>query len=122
MKRLLIAVAAAALLVPALTAQQAGEWVSLFDGQTIAHWRGFKMTTVPDGWAVVDTGLGIARTFELWESIFTEKLAGQPLTRNWLPDFSTAGAVKTGEAEMTPVAVVLKKTKAAAVFRNIKVR
>lgn len=54
MKRLLIAVAAAALLVPAVTAQQAGEWVSLFDGQTIAHWRGFKMTTVPDGWAVVD--------------------------------------------------------------------
>ena len=48
--------------------------------------------------------------------------AGQPLTRNWLPDFSTAGAVKTGEAEMTPVAVVLKKTKAAGVFRNIKVR
>lgn len=49
-------------------------------------------------------------------------MAGQPLTRNWLPDFSTAGAVKTGEAEMTPVAVVLKKTKAAGVFRNIKVR
>lgn len=34
-----------------------------------------------DGWAVVDTGLGIPTTFELWEKIFTEKLAGQPLTR-----------------------------------------
>ncbi|QXZ10357.1 MBL fold metallo-hydrolase [Comamonas sp. Y33R10-2] len=34
-----------------------------------------------EGWAVVDTGLGIPRTFELWEQIFTEKLAGQPLTR-----------------------------------------
>lgn len=34
-----------------------------------------------DGWAVVDTGLGIPGTFELWERIFTEKLAGQPLTR-----------------------------------------
>ena len=34
-----------------------------------------------DGWAVVDTGLGIPGTFELWEKIFTEKLAGQPLTR-----------------------------------------
>ena len=33
------------------------------------------------GWAVVDTGLGIPSTFELWEKIFTEKLAGQPLTR-----------------------------------------
>ncbi|GAW57626.1 major capsid protein, partial [Nocardioides sp. PD653] len=44
-----------------------------------------------------------------------------PLVRNWLPDFSTAGAVKTGEAEMGPVAVVMKKTKSAGVFRNIKV-
>lgn len=49
-------------------------------------------------------------------------MVGQPLVRNWLPDFSTAGAVKTGEAEMNPVAIVLKKTKAAGVFRNIKVR
>ena len=48
-------------------------------------------------------------------------MAGQPLVRNWMPDFSTAGAVKTGEAELGPVAVVLKKTKAAGVFRNIKV-
>lgn len=44
-----------------------------------------------------------------------------PLVRNWMPDFSTAGAVKTGEAELGPVAVALKRTKAAGVFRNIKV-
>lgn len=43
------------------------------------------------------------------------------LVRNWLPDFTTAGAVKTGEAELGPAAVVLKKTKAAGVLRNIKV-
>ena len=35
------------------SAAQAG-WVSLFDGKTISHWRGFKQTTVPDGWQVVD--------------------------------------------------------------------
>lgn len=28
------------------------QWVSLFDGKTITHWRGFKMTTVPDSWMV----------------------------------------------------------------------
>lgn len=43
------------------------------------------------------------------------------LVKNWLPDFTTAGAVKTGEAELGPVAIVQKKTKAAGVFRNIKV-
>lgn len=46
---------------------------------------------------------------------------GGQLVQTWLPDFSTAGAVKKGEVEMGPVAVALKATKAAAVFRNIKV-
>lgn len=48
-------------------------------------------------------------------------LAGQAPIRTWLPDFSTAGAVKKGEVEMV-AAVVLKATKAAAVFRKIKVQ
>ena len=39
-----------------------------------------------------------------------------------LPDFSSAGAVKKGEVELGPVSVALKATKAAAVFRNLKVR
>lgn len=48
-------------------------------------------------------------------------MAGGPLVRSWDPDFSTAGAVKTGEAELGPAAPVLKRTRAAAVLRNIKV-
>ncbi len=44
------------------------------------------------------------------------------VVRAWLPDFTTAGAVKTGEVELGPVGVALKSTKAAAVWRNIKVR
>lgn len=49
-------------------------------------------------------------------------LAGQesPIT-SILPDFTTSGAVKTGEVEMV-AAVALKATKAAAVLRNIKVK
>lgn len=47
-------------------------------------------------------------------------MASAPLVQTWLPDFSTSGAVKTGEVEMGPVGVALKATKAAAVFRNIK--
>lgn len=39
----------------------------------------------------------------------------------WLPDFTTAGAVKSGEVEMV-AAVALKATKAAGVFRKIKVQ
>lgn len=47
---------------------------------------------------------------------------GGNLVKTWLPDFSSAGAVKKGEVELGPVAVALKATKAAAVFRNVKVR
>jgi hypothetical protein len=43
------------------------------------------------------------------------------LVKTWLPDFSSAGAVKKGEVEMGPVAVALKRTTGAAVLRNIKV-
>jgi hypothetical protein len=45
-------------------------------------------------------------------------LLGQPPVRQWLPDFSTAGAVKSGEVEMV-AAVALKATKSAAVMRDI---
>lgn len=48
-------------------------------------------------------------------------IVGGQLVDTWLPDFTKAGAVKTGEVEMGPVSVALKATKAAAVFRNIKV-
>lgn len=34
-----------------------------------------------EGWAVVDTGLGIPKTQEMWEHIFGTVLAGQPMTR-----------------------------------------
>ena len=48
-------------------------------------------------------------------------MAGQIPARTWMPDFSTAGAVKKGEVEMV-AAVALKATKAAGVFRKIKVQ
>ena len=48
-------------------------------------------------------------------------MAGQSPIKTWLPDFKTAGAVKTGEVEMV-AAVALKATKAAGVMRKIKVQ
>lgn len=47
-------------------------------------------------------------------------LANDQMMNIWLPDFSTAGAVKKGEVEMV-AAVALKATRSAGVFRNIKV-
>lgn len=48
-------------------------------------------------------------------------MAGVAPIQTWLPDFSTSGAVKTGEVEML-AAIALKTSKAAAVFRDIKVK
>ena len=48
-------------------------------------------------------------------------MAGQAPVKIWLPDFSTAGAVKKGEVEMI-AGCALKSTKAAGVLRNIKVQ
>ena len=47
---------------------------------------------------------------------------GGNLISQWAPDFTSAGAVKTGEVELGPIGVALKKTKAAAVARNIQVQ
>ena len=48
-------------------------------------------------------------------------MAGQPPVKIWLPDFTTAGAVKKGEVEMV-AGCALKSTKAAGAFRKIKVQ
>lgn len=48
--------------------------------------------------------------------------AGVPLVQTWMPDWTTAGAVKSGELEIGPVAGVLKNTKACAVLRGVKVK
>lgn len=48
-------------------------------------------------------------------------MAGKAPVKTWLPDFSTAGAVKKGEVEMV-AGCALKSTKAAGAFRKIKVQ
>ncbi len=48
-------------------------------------------------------------------------MAGQPPVKTWLPDFTTAGAVKKGEVEMV-AAIALKASKAAGKMTNIKIR
>ncbi|RSD22003.1 major capsid protein [Amycolatopsis eburnea] len=49
-------------------------------------------------------------------------VANSQLVRTWMPDFEHAGAVKTGEAEMGPVTMVLKNSKTCGVLRNVKIR
>ena len=66
-----------------------------------------------------DGGTGIGDQVGL-DGLHAVSFAGVAPVQTWLPDFSTAGAVKKGEVEMN-AAIVLKATKAAGVFRKIKV-
>lgn len=55
------------------------------------------------------------------DGLHAVSMAGQMPVKTWLPDFTNSGAVKKGEVEMT-AAIALKATKAAGVFRKIKVK
>jgi hypothetical protein len=48
-------------------------------------------------------------------------MAGKAPIETYMPDFTTPGAVKTGEVEMV-AAVALKATKAAGIMRGLKVQ
>jgi len=48
-------------------------------------------------------------------------MAGQPLVKTWLPDYTTEGAVKKGEVEMI-AGVALKTTRSNGVLRGIQVQ
>jgi hypothetical protein len=66
-----------------------------------------------------ETSLYVARL--ALDGFHAVSMASQSPVNTWLPDFKTAGAVKTGEVEMV-AAVALKATKAAGVMRKIKVQ
>lgn len=55
------------------------------------------------------------------DGLHAVSFAGVAPVQTWLPDYSTAGAVKKGEVEMN-AAIALKATRAAGVFRKIKVK
>lgn len=80
---------------------------------------GSNNPVVPIAAATGETSLYAAR-FGL-DGFHAVSMAGVPPVQSWLPDFKTAGAVKTGEVEMV-AAVVLKATKAAGILRRIKVQ
>lgn len=61
-----------------------------------------------------------AVTFGL-DSLHGAAMAGKPLVETWLPNFEEAGAVKSGEVEMGPSAMVIKSTTSCGVLRKVKV-
>jgi len=90
-------------------------------GNTLLYDAGKKAGTNEDIIPVVDGASDLYAVRIGLDGFHGVSTAGGQLVQTWLPDFSRAGAVKTGEVEMGPVSVVLKATKAAAVARNVRV-
>ena len=99
-------------------------------GQTITTYGGIPLVDLGAKPGTNDPVVGIngsgetslyAARFDLMDGFHGVSMNGQPIIRTWLPDFTTAYAVKRGEVEMV-AAVALKATKGAAVFRKIKVQ
>ena len=62
-----------------------------------------------------------AVTFGL-DALHGASVANTPLMTVRRPDYQTAGAVKSGEVEMGPVATVLRNTRSSGVLRAVKVQ
>lgn len=90
------------------------------------------------GWALIDLGdradgtnpiipitSNVSEIFAVslgLDAAHMASVAGAPLLRTWLPDFSQAGAVKLGEVELGPAAFVLRSTRCCGVYRSITVQ
>ena len=104
-----------------------GDWVlvDLGNGQTGANpiIPIYSEDADAAGGGGVITGLTdiYAVTFGL-DALHGASVAGIPLVQTWMPDFAHAGAVKSGEIEMGPTAMVLKNTKSCGVIRKVKVQ
>jgi 3-keto-disaccharide hydrolase len=62
-------------------AERAAGWRLLFDGRTTDGWRGFKQTTMPAGWQVVDGAL--TRAAEGGDIVTTQKFRNFELSLEW---------------------------------------
>ena len=59
-----------------------GGWVDLFDGKTTTGWRGYKKTTMPEGWKVVDGAL--TRVGQAGDLITREVFGDFELELEWM--------------------------------------
>lgn len=126
-----------------------GNTTSITRLQSLARWAGVynlrsdelgRKIQDYNGWLLIDIGnladdsgpiipIGVSGSGETdlyavtfgMDGLHGASMAGVPLIQTWLPDFTRSGAVKLGEVEMGPAALVLKNTKAAGVYRKVRV-
>lgn len=115
-----------------VTGSAGGPWTATFDGTAYfavaLGTNSLTGGTTPSVTSVEQTTAATTGLTDLYayrvglDGFHGVSTIGGQIVQTWMPDFSSAGAVKKGEVELGPIGVALKKTKAAAVWRNIKVQ
>lgn len=62
-------------------AERTGGWRLLFDGRTTEGWRGYRKSTAPDGWKVIDGTL--TRVAEAGDIVSRQEFANFELALEW---------------------------------------
>lgn len=104
-----------------------GDWVLIDIGDTVDGSGPIIPieTRDPDG---AGSGVDVTGLTDLYavsfgmDSFHGASVASRQLIKTYMPPMQLPGAVKTGECEMGPVAMVLKNSKTCGVLRNIKVK
>lgn len=93
-RALVVMVAGVLACAPVSVAQPSMEWVSLFDGQAISHWRGFRMTGVPEGWRVEEGAITWTGQGAPADLVSREQYADFELEFDWrLPPGGNSGVM-----------------------------
>lgn len=96
--------------------------------QDIETYRGYRLIDLGDradgATSIIPTAANVTEVFAVTlglDAVHAASVAGKQLVRTYMPDFTTAGAVKTGEIQIGPATFVMRSTRSAAVYRNITV-
>lgn len=107
------------------------DWMSFYTttkddfGREVRTWDGIPYIDLgeKDGSSaeiIATNGSGVTSIYGVClglDSVHGVATRGSQLLKSWLPDFTTAGAVKPGEVELGPVAIAAKRTKGVGAFR-----
>jgi hypothetical protein len=82
--------------------QAAGGWRMLFDGSSLAAWRGFKTDTVPAGWRIVDGAL--SKDSEVGDLVSRDQFGDFELELEWrIGEAGNSGIFYRGTEEYTRI-------------------
>ena len=111
--------------------EQIADWIGFYTetknawGESIDNFRGIPFIDLgeKDGSSdpiITTSGTGTTSLYGVCfgtDSVHGYSVNGSQILKQWLPDFSVAGAVKPGEVELGPVAIAAKRTKGVGAFR-----